>query len=46
MQVLVVPSKAKADANAYWRFAGEVVSSRQAQDFLDGKMREGSKSYL
>ncbi len=46
LQVLVVPSKAKADANAYWRFAGEVVSSRQAQDFLDGKMREGSKSHL
>jgi cystathionine gamma-synthase len=46
LQVLVVPAKAKATADAYWRFSGEVVSSRQAQDFLDGKMREGSKSHL
>jgi cystathionine gamma-synthase len=46
LQVLVVPAKAKADADAYWRFAGEVVSSRQAQDFLDGNLREGSKSHL
>jgi cystathionine gamma-synthase len=46
LQVLVVPAKAKATADAYWRFAGELVSSRQAQDFLDGKMREGSKSHL
>lgn len=46
LQVLIVPSKAKAEANAYWRFSGEVVSSRQAQDFLDGKHREGSKSHL
>jgi cystathionine gamma-synthase len=46
LQVLVVPGKAKATADAYWRFAGEVVSSRQAQDFLDGNMREGSKSQL
>jgi cystathionine gamma-synthase len=46
LQVLVVPAKAKDEANAYWRFAGEVVSSRQAQDFLDGKMRQGSKSHL
>jgi cystathionine gamma-synthase len=46
LQALVVPLKAKPDADAYWRFAGEVVSSRQAQDFLDGKLREGSKSHL
>lgn len=46
LQVLIVPAKAKADADAYWRFSGEVVSSRQAQDFLDGKPREGSKSHL
>lgn len=46
LQVLVVPTKAKADADAYWRFAGEIVSSRQSQDFLDGKLREGSKSHL
>ena len=46
LQVLVVPTKAKQEADYYWRFAGEVVSSRQAQDFLDGNMREGSKSHL
>lgn len=46
LQVLVVPTKAKPDADAYWRFAGEVVSSRQAQDFLDGNLRDGSKSHL
>lgn len=46
LQVLIVPAKAKAEADAYWRFSGEVVSSRQAQDFLDGNPREGSKSHL
>ncbi len=46
LQVLIVPAKAKDDATAYWRFSGEVVSSRQAQDFLDGVPREGSKSHL
>ncbi|MEO7100105.1 MAG: PLP-dependent transferase [Luteolibacter sp.] len=46
LQVLVVPTKAKQEADYYWRFTGEVVSSRQAQDFLDGNMREGSKSHL
>jgi cystathionine gamma-synthase len=46
LQALVVPAKAKAEANLYWRFSGEIVSSRQAQDFLDGNLREGSKSHL
>jgi len=46
LQVLIVPSKAKTEANEYWRFSGEIVSSRQAQDFLDGKLRDGSKSHL
>ena len=46
LQVLVVPAKAKQVANEYWRFAGEVVSSRQAQDFSEGNLREGSKSHL
>ncbi len=46
LQALVVPSRAMPDADAYWRFSGEVVSSRQARDFLDGGMREGSKSHL
>ena len=46
LQALIVPAKAKAEADSYWRYSGEVVSSRQAQDFLDGKPREGSKSHL
>jgi cystathionine gamma-synthase len=46
LQALVVPMRAKPDADAYWRFSGEVVSSRQARDFLDGSVREGSKSHL
>lgn len=46
LQVLVVPAKAKEHADAYWRFSGEVVSSRQAQDLLDGDLREGSKSHV
>lgn len=46
LQVLIVPAKAKLEATSYWRFSGEVVSSRQAQDFLDGKPRTGSKSHL
>ncbi|MGJ8644126.1 MAG: PLP-dependent transferase [Luteolibacter sp.] len=46
LQALIFPEKAKQLANHYWRFSGEVVSSRQAQDALDGNMREGSKSHL
>ncbi len=46
LQALIVPNKAKTQADAYWRFSGEVVSSRQAQDFVDGILREGSKSHL
>jgi cystathionine gamma-synthase len=46
LQVLVVPSRVQETADLYWRVAGEVVSSRQAQDFLDGAMREGGKSHL
>ncbi len=45
-QALVFPSKAKPLADAYWRFSGEVVSSRQAQDYFDTQLREGSKSHL
>lgn len=44
--VLIVPSKVKKDADFYWRFAGELVSSRMAQDFLDGKLRKESKTHL
>ena len=46
LQALIVPAKAKAEADFYWRFSGEIVSSRQAQDFLDGNPRVGSKSHL
>lgn len=46
LQVLVVPTKAKQEADFYWRLSGEVVSSRQAQDFLEGALRTGSKSHL
>ncbi len=45
-QCLVFPAKAKAAADNYWRFSGEGVSSREAQDYLDGNLREGSKSHL
>lgn len=43
---LIFPEKARTLANLYWRFSGEGVSSRQAQDYLDGTLREGSKSHL
>ena len=46
LQALIVPAKAKAEADAYWRLSGEVVSSRLAQDFLDGCVRVESKSHL
>ncbi|HEX5790310.1 MAG TPA: PLP-dependent transferase [Luteolibacter sp.] len=46
LQALIVPAKAREHADHYWRFTGEVVSSRQAQDHLNGAMREGSKSHL
>jgi cystathionine gamma-synthase len=46
LQMLIVRSKAMVNANHYRRFSGEVVSSRQAQDFLDGKTRSGTKSHL
>jgi len=46
LQVLVIPAKAKADADDYWRCRREIEGGRQAQDFLDGTMREGSKSHL
>ncbi len=46
LQALIFPLKAKGLADQYWRFSGEGVSSRQAQDHLDGNLREGSKSHL
>ena len=46
LQVLVVPTKAKETADDYWRLSAEIVSSRQAQDYLEGNLREGTKSHL
>lgn len=45
-QALIFPAKATPLANQYWRFSGEGISSREAQDYLDGTLREGSKSHL
>lgn len=45
-QALVFPAKHKKLAGHYWRFSGEGISSREAQDYLDGNLREGSKSHL
>ena len=46
LHVLVIPAKARQVARDYWRFSGEVLSSRQAKDFLDGSLRDGRKSHL
>lgn len=46
MQVLAVPTKARQVAVDYQRFTGELVSSRQAEDFLNGKVRGGNKNHL
>lgn len=45
-QALIFPEKAKPLADQYWRFSGEGISSREAQDYLDGKLRTESKSHL
>lgn len=46
LHALVVPEKFRDDIHLYWRYTGEIVSSRQAQDLLDGDLRDGSKSHL
>lgn len=46
LHALLGPAKVRDEAELYRRFSGEVVSSRQAQDALDGALREGSKSHL
>lgn len=43
---LIFPDKVKKLSDLYWRFSGEGISSREAQDHLDGNLREGSKSHL
>jgi cystathionine gamma-synthase len=43
LQALVVPEKAYGVALEYWRFSGEVVSSRQAIDFLDSQPKTSGR---
>jgi len=45
-QALIFPEKATPLADQYWRFSGEGISSREAQDYLDGKLRTDTKSHL
>jgi cystathionine gamma-synthase len=43
---LIFPEKVKKLSDLYWRLSGEGISSREAQDYLDGQLLEGSKSHL
>lgn len=43
---LVVPAKARQAAVDYQRFTGELVSSRAAEDFLNGGTKSGGKTHL
>jgi len=44
LQALVVPEAAMPEARNYWRFCGEIVSSRRAADLLDDTLRDDSLS--
>ena len=46
LQALIVPEKAYGAAKDYWRFSGEVVSSRQAMDILDGNPAPSGRSKI
>ena len=46
LQALIVPEKAAQTAVDYWRFSGEVVSSRQAMDILDGNTPPSGRSKI
>lgn len=46
LHALVVPSKARQAAVDYQRFTGELVSSRAAEDFLNGGTKSGGKTHL
>jgi cystathionine gamma-synthase len=46
LQVLAVPIKARQVAIDYQRFTGELVSSRQAEDFIAGTPRSADKTHL
>lgn len=46
MQALAVPAKALQVAIDYQRFTGELIGSRQAEDFINGKVRTTQKTHL
>ncbi len=45
-QTVVVPEEAAGVAREYQRFTGELVSSRMAEDWLNGGLKNGSKREL
>lgn len=46
LQAVIVPQKAEVAASDYQRITGEMISSRMAEDLLNGGLKEGSKQYL
>ena len=46
LQALIVPETAVRAAREYQRFTGELVSSRMAEDILNGGLQVGSKDHL
>ncbi|MBK1826009.1 PLP-dependent transferase [Haloferula rosea] len=46
LQVVIVPESAVETARLYQRYSGEIVSSRMAEDLLNGGLQTGSKSHL
>lgn len=46
MQALIVPETAIGVAMEYWRFTGEIISSRQAEDLLNDTTREKVSSVI
>ena len=46
LQALIVPEEAIGVAMEYWRFAGQVVSSRHADDLLSEKESEGGSTVI
>lgn len=46
MQALIVPETAIGVAMEYWRFTGEIISSRQADDHLNDREGEGGSTVI
>lgn len=46
LQVVIVPDAAVEAARLYQRYTGELVSSRMAEDLLNGGAQAGSKAHL